>query len=653
MPPRLQVTCDGPAWETMPAIVQANQPVGSRRTLRGALLTSYETPDSAVLVEDLLPEWLGLERPFAEESGDARYLFFTELDRSLKALKGNLSVFCSANLASENGKQAYPWLFRYIRCYGVGKTGPATQHAKLWLLHWAAADDQDETLEIVISSCNLTRDALRGQIQAGWRAVIPLGSRSVSRQQRWGGLPDFLDALGRASAADGTGVVRRWIGLLSRAEPPGGALFVASVPGRYTPTQLRSQPWGMAGLRKIVPWANAEIDVVVPTVGPWNTEAIANWAEQAGVCERMRLAWPPKSATEKNPDATAGMSLSLLTHEALKKAGVEVLAWPPEGEWRPLLHPQQREADTRWPHCKLYWFSHPNRKETMLLVTSANLSQAAWGRWQKKRLRIENFELGVAFPAWTRPFRRLVPMEGKPHLAENPNDRKQLPISWADACWDGRQLQLSLRLDGKVQPCWLKPTLILDGRRRSKLGSLKYHKNGRIYRGQTQWSPRKGIPASIELEVTSPKGRDILIIPVADIRAEEAVWKTPCPEIPQEWRESAEVRMILEQYGGALAEDESTAEAAANGETEFSCKPADYRVEIIEAARRNWRVLNCWQEKVDATQKSLRGLLLRDACILRDYWRKNRAAKKWKSTSALAAELAARECDFRIRRAKR
>jgi hypothetical protein len=224
MPPRLQVTCDGPAWETMPANVQAGQPGDRRRTLRAALLTSYETPDSAVLVEDLLPESLGLERPFAEESGDARYLFFTELDRGLKALKGNLSVFCSANLASEHGKQAYPWLFRYMRCYGVGKTGPATQHAKLWLLHWASYEDEEEALEIVVSSCNLTHDALRGQMQAGWRAVIPLGAPSAGRQQRWGILPDFLDELGRASATDASSVVKRWIGLLSRAEAPEGTL---------------------------------------------------------------------------------------------------------------------------------------------------------------------------------------------------------------------------------------------------------------------------------------------------------------------------------------------------------------------------------------------------------------------------------------------
>ena len=650
MPTKLQVACDGPAWETMPAAIQGSRHDGNRRTLLGALLTSYETPDSAVLIEDLLPEWLGLERPFTEEPGDARYLFFTELDRSLKALKGNLSIFCSAGLASELGKQSYPWLFRYLRCYGVGKTGPATQHAKLWLLHWISKNDKDEYLEVVVSSCNLTRGALRGQVQAGWRAIIPLGDPSAGRQKRWGILPDFLDELGRASADDAASVVKRWIRLLARAEPPEGALFVASVPGRYIPTKLRSQPWGMKGLCKIVPWSRAEIDVVVPIVGPWSAELIANWARQVGTCDRIRLAWPPKS---DNPKTTAGMSLSLATHKALKMAGVEVVAWPPEGEWRPLLHPQQREGDTRWPHCKLYWFSHPNRREIILLVTSANLSQAAWGRWQKKQLRIENFELGVAFPVRTCPFRGLMAMEGQPHLAESPDDRKHLLICWADACWDGHRLQLSLRTDSQVQMLQIKPTLVVDAGRRAQLAKMKYRKHGGIHCGQAIWSAQNGIPASIELEINSSRSRDLLVIPVADTRPETAVWETPCPEIPQVWRSDAEVRMILEQYGGDLADEQSTANTAANGKTAFSSKTADYGIEIIEAARKNWKVLDCWQEKLDAITKQHRSMLLRDARILRDYWRANASTSKIESKSALADELAARECDLRIRRAER
>ena len=107
MSPR-EVNCDGPSWETIPSVVRGGAGDGHRRTLRSALLTSYETPDSAVLVEDLLPEWLGLARPFAEETGDARYLYFTELDRAPKALQGQLSVCCSVNLGSEGGRQAYP-----------------------------------------------------------------------------------------------------------------------------------------------------------------------------------------------------------------------------------------------------------------------------------------------------------------------------------------------------------------------------------------------------------------------------------------------------------------------------------------------------------------------------------------------------------------
>ena len=650
-----EVHCVGPEWKAVPELLQAQAPENETRGLRDVLLTTYDPPDSGVLVEDLLPEWLGLERGFGDKATGNQYLFFSELDRALKRNKGKLNVFCSNNGPGEEARQPYPWIFRYVRCFRVGKNAPAVQHAKLWLFHWADEETQEETLEIVISSCNLTRDGLRNQIQAGWKAVAQVGRSSQARLQGWGILPDFLRELARASAGDSLRPIERWIKLLARAEPPADVRFLASVPGRHHQSELRSTPWGMVGLQQAVTWSKARVDIIAPNVGDWDSDGIKKWANQIPRCQGIGLVWPPKP---EKACQLRGRSLSFATWGALKKAGVELLAWPAEYEttWRSLLHPEHRESDGRWPHCKMYWFSHPNRRDTTLLVTSANFSKAAWGKWErsqlkKPRLVIENFELGVAFAASENPLRRLKVMEGEPHLGPGERTRLNPAICWADAMWNGRRLTIGIRLKVRIEPRQIHMTLTLDGNREVELKRLRLRRSGKLHQGHIRWTAREGIPASVELEFKSRKTRETLVIAVADTRPVKASWETPCPEIPREFRDNLELRLVLEQYGGEPA-DETNGPTGPGGGSKVQGKPADFRVEVIEEARQNWEVLDNWKTMLKEADGAAFRSILRDGRILRSHW-KEKAAGKGNGASALAAELAADECEFRIRRASK
>lgn len=651
------ITCAGPAWREVAAVPQGGYCHAGKSHLLNALLTTYEMPDSRVLVETLLPEWLGLERPFVQDSSDGRYLFFAEIDRALKALRGHFDIFCSPDLDSEVTTQAYPWLFRQLRCFRVGRAGPAVQHAKLWMFHWGGPE---EFLEIVISSCNLTSDALKGQLQAGWRAKMPLeDSPSRERLRRWDVLPAFLDALARSSADDAKSVAKRWATLLARATPPDDAVFLASVPGCHSLTDLRSLPWGMAGLRHVVPssWKKTEVDVLAPSIGLWKAESISRWASHAKATpDVVRVAWPPRNTASEYTDS---MSLPLGTMKAFKKAGVAFVAWPPEVNepWRSILHSEHQQTDARWPHCKLYWIGRHSRRETLLLVTSANLSNAAWGSWHRSKLLIANFEFGVAFPVTRRPLLKLTMMDGRPYIGGNLPDRSASPISWADACWDGRAIRLDLRLASHIRTSQIGVALILDGQTQQRVGSLKWSRIGRLHRAQFGWITRKGVPTAINL-VIATKNPVTTAVPIADQRQIEAVLDTPCPEIPDEWLRDGEIRLILERFGGRVADAEGTPQRQAMppdwpGDGKVA---ADYRVEVIEAARRNWRVIDSWQKAIDCvgTTDGSRRLLLRDGRKLRDHWLEvghTRRPKADKAADVLAASLAAHELAFRMRRA--
>ncbi len=321
--------------------------------LKAALFTTYDRADERFFVEHLLPLLLKLSREPDGESMERQY-FLLELDQRLKHLHDHLVVVSSTSReepadAEEGESGTYGWIWRSIRHLTVGSHRKAVQHAKLWLLHWGAADaDGVEYLELVVSSANLTRAAFRGQLQAAWRVCIELHPhRSNARLDSWGILPDFLREL--AASAGDDGHFAPFVELLARADCPEGVTFVASVPGTHSRLALRRTAWGAAGLREIAPSGRGMVSVAIltPFVGSWSSEALSRWcALFEGSPNRLALVW----IDNDHPWARAGKWLlpeaTLRTLSKLDATLLKLRHEPDDHEEIDLFHEEHRPRQT-------------------------------------------------------------------------------------------------------------------------------------------------------------------------------------------------------------------------------------------------------------------------------------------------------------------
>ena len=131
-------------------------------------MTSFDQPDAGLLVEHLLPSLLGASYSLSQDLQE-RTLFFGELGTALEVLHGRLTIISSPPRSAREDSQ-YPWLWRYVSRFIVGAKSRAVQHAKLWAFHWKVNDE--EHLELHVSSTNLTTSAFKAQLQTARREPI-------------------------------------------------------------------------------------------------------------------------------------------------------------------------------------------------------------------------------------------------------------------------------------------------------------------------------------------------------------------------------------------------------------------------------------------------------------------------------------------------
>ncbi len=177
----------------------------------------------------------------------------------------------------------------------------AIQHAKLWLINREGINnDEPETLEIHVSSANLTRSAFEKQIQSAWRTVITLSKESTeSNRKSWGILPVFLEELGKSCG--NCELIDYFQDLLEKAKAPNDVTFLASVPGIYN---IR-KPWGSHGLNKLKldKRGSTKIGVLVPYVGNLNKRDLEYWTgEIDSNLEDLTLMWIDKNHPWANDD---------------------------------------------------------------------------------------------------------------------------------------------------------------------------------------------------------------------------------------------------------------------------------------------------------------------------------------------------------------
>jgi len=538
-------------------------------------LTSFDRPDPGFLVEHFLPALFGMSRVPSSDSKD-RSLFFAELDRNLMALRDRLTIISSAPRTERISRQ-YPWLWRYVSNFTVGADRSAIQHAKLWAFHWNA--DGKDYLELRISSTNLTTSAFKDQVQAGWQVVLQLAPRgTAARRKSWGDMVDFLAALGASAKQAARERLNRLIALLSRAACPENTAFIASIPGRGNPA------------RKIREYGASEIHILTPTVGEWNHRSLSDWCKSAGLApEKLHLKW----ISSQHPWAKLnGWTLSRLAWRTLQAGGVRMECIPTE------FHLTEQHAgadvDMRWSHAKLYLLR--KSKQRWLLLTSANWSESAWGTGREAP---RNFELGVVLKTEWKAIENIKQGFSPPHAVPFCVDRNKSDtamLQWAEACWDGRQIQIQARSSRKDAAISCS---IAFSSGKTKEARLRGNA-GILSKAELFWTD----PTVTPLTALFSQAAETLEVPVIDLRPAAEFSKTPLPEVDPNLAQALREAFLLQRYGGPIVEADvifGKTEDAISGMTEprrqgdGRASAADYSVQAWLDARAAFAVIDNWQ----------------------------------------------------------
>ncbi|MCY1016080.1 hypothetical protein [Pyxidicoccus sp. MSG2] len=529
-------------------------------------MTSFEQPDAGILVEHLLPSLLGANHSLSQEVQE-RTLFFGELGTALEALHGRLTVISSPPRAAREDSQ-YPWLWRYVSHFSVGSDTRAVQHAKLWAFHWKV--DDEELLELHVSSTNLTASAFKGQLQAGWQVTLPLGDRANQNTRRtWGELVPFLEALGNSAGEVAATRIQRLATLLGRVECPADVTFIASIPGQRS------------AARQLTQFEPFELHVLTPTIGEWNDRTLSAWSADVGVVPgKIHLKW----IAEAHPwAATSGWALSKAASEKLESSGVQLECLPKEARFTE----QHRDADARWSHAKLYLLR--SRRKRRLLVTSANWSVAAWGAG---RTSPRNFELGVVFESeWTdlealgEPFD---PPYTVPFCVDRADEEERdSALEWAEASWDGMCILLHARSTDSITPITALVTFMGSSEEGTSLADG----------GATMpWNDPERTP----LTARFTQGSETLEVDILDLRPPTEFAKTPLPEVDPAIAKALREAFLLQRYGGPVVDPESIPGLGGEQRPPGVAAPAaDYTVQAWIDARAAFNVVDQWRAALE------------------------------------------------------
>jgi len=580
-------------------------PPGAR--LHEAWMTSFDRPDAGLLVEHLLPALVGATCSLAQEPKE-RMLFCGELATSLEMLLGRLTVISSPPREPEQPSQ-YPWLWRYLSHFTVGAKSRAVQHAKLWAFHWKG--DDEDILELHVSSTNLTTSGFKGQVQAGWQASLTLGRRtSNGTRQSWGRLVPFLNALAASSGEIAAVRIKRLVALLGRVECPENVTFVASIPGRT------------GAARQLAEFDPAELHVLTPTVGEWRDKSLSDWHADVNA-GKVNLKW----IAQTHPWAdSGGWSLPTAALGVLAAQGVRLDRLPDDARFTS----KHRDSDNRWSHAKLYLICSTKSKKRRLLITSANWSPSAWGAGRRAP---RNFELGVVIETeWTdlETMGQAFDADSAPFCCDVASDLPCEPsLHWAQATWDGKRIELHARSTDSVSP--VAVTVIFDGAPEKRVALA-----GGI--GMLRWRAAERPPITARFT----QGQQTLEVNIIDLRPYDEFSKTPLPEVDPAFATALRQAFLLQRYGGAAVDvDAISGLGGARQLTSGGAPPADYSVQAWVDARAAFCVVDKWRRALDEarTDPAFLARVLADGKQLRSFYARQRGA---------AANLVAEELGWRI-----
>uniref|UniRef100_A0A182P8G8 PBZ-type domain-containing protein n=1 Tax=Anopheles epiroticus TaxID=199890 RepID=A0A182P8G8_9DIPT len=288
------------------------------------------------------------------------------------------------------------------------KTPFGVHHTKMGLYGYS-----DGSMRVVVSTANLYEDDWHNRTQGLWISprlpAVPEGSDTKYGESR----TDFRSSLLTYLDAYKLPQLQPWMARIRKTDFSDVKVFlVASVPGGHTNTP-KGPLWGHPRLGYLLAQHAAPIDDACPLVaqsssigslGPspesWVLgEIMASFRKDSAPIgirriPGFRMIYPSFSNVRQSHDGLMGggcLPYVRSTHVKQEWLKDYLQQWCSRARHRNKAMPHIKTY-CRWSHRGLYWF----------LLTSANLSKAAWGVYNKtgrfeKPLRINSYEAGVLF----------------------------------------------------------------------------------------------------------------------------------------------------------------------------------------------------------------------------------------------------------------
>ncbi|KAH8413334.1 hypothetical protein KR009_010047 [Drosophila setifemur] len=300
-----------------------------------------------------------------------------------------------------------------VTAIGVKMPTPfATSHTKMMLLGY-----RDNSMRVVISTANLYEDDWHNRTQGVWISpklpALPEDADTGAGESQTGFKQDLMLYLVEYKISQ----LQPWIARIRSSDFSAiNVFFLGSVPGGHRESSVRGHPWGHARLGGLLAKHATPIDDRIPvicqssSIGSLGANVQA-WIQQDFVNSLKKDSTPLGKLRQMPAFKMIYPSFSNVSGSHDGMLGGGCLPYGKNtNDKQPWLkdHLQQWKSSDRhrsraMPHIKSYTrYNLQDRSVYWFVLTSANLSKAAWGCFNKNSniqpcLRIANYEAGVLF----------------------------------------------------------------------------------------------------------------------------------------------------------------------------------------------------------------------------------------------------------------
>ncbi|XP_035184482.1 tyrosyl-DNA phosphodiesterase 1 isoform X2 [Oxyura jamaicensis] len=284
-----------------------------------------------------------------------------------------------------------------------------THHTKMMLLLY------EEGLRVVIHTSNLIADDWHQKTQGIWLSPLyprlPQGTAGSAGESETNFKSDLISYLMAYNAP----TLKEWVDVIQEHDLSETRVYLlGSTPGRYQ--GIDKEKWGHLRLRKLLKEHASSVPAQEswPVVGQFSSIGSMGADESKWLCSEFQ-----ESLVAVGSRATSLLKCDVpvhLVYPTVNNVRQSLEGYPAGGSlpysiqtaqkqlWlHTYFHKWSAEVSGRshaMPHIKTYMRPSPDfKKIAWFLVTSANLSKAAWGALEKNgtQLMIRSYELGVLF----------------------------------------------------------------------------------------------------------------------------------------------------------------------------------------------------------------------------------------------------------------